>query len=97
MSEMATNCDEFTKFVLLIEEHKDILIKSQAKAEKQKKDEAVSAILPKWKEISGKELTQMSLLKKLNKIKSRAKSASISNKPLSDCWQRKILEITVSF
>lgn len=36
---MAVNSDDFLKFVHLIEDHKDVLIKSQTKAEKQKKAE----------------------------------------------------------
>jgi len=90
---MSIVTDENLNFVLLIEELKDILEKSQVPSEKKKKDEAVATFVEKWKEISGKELTQPALLKKITNLKVRAKSALIRGVPLSS-WQSKLLEIT---
>lgn len=95
-TKMTTDSTESMKFVLLIEEHKDVLLISQAAEFKKKKTEAVGKIIPKWTEISGKTLTQASLFKKINNFKSRAKSVSNSGKTLSD-WQIKLLEIVVNF
>lgn len=82
-------------FVLYIEEHSDVLTKSQVREQKQKKAEAADKIINKWRDLTGKTLTQVSLFKKMNNIKSRAKLALNSGKPLNE-WQNKILEITVS-
>lgn len=93
---MASASDETTNFVQLIENNKDILSKSQLKVHKIRKAEASDVIVNEWKKIFGKKLTQATLLKKLNNIKSTAKCAFDSGKPLVD-WQRKILDITVSY
>lgn len=93
---MASEINEVLKFVLYIEEHMDVLTKSQInEKKKQKKTEAADKIINKWRDLTGKTLTQASLFKKINNIKSRAKSALSSGKPLIG-WQKKILEITVS-
>lgn len=91
-----TDFDEVMKFVVLIEEHQDILLKSQKTAQKQKKAEAVDKIIPKWTEISGKTLTQVSLFKKISNLKSRAKDAMKLERPLN-AWQTKLLELAVSY
>lgn len=83
---------ETIKFVRFIEEHLDVLSKSQTKEQKQKKSEAADKIVEKWKNVTGKTLNHGSLLKKINNLKSRAKTALSSGKPLSE-WQTKILEI----
>lgn len=82
------------KFVLLIEEHKDALCKSQLPPIKKKKDEAILAVSKKWAEICGKSLTQSSLMKKISNVKTRSKSALQKKKPLTD-WQTKMLELIV--
>lgn len=92
---MASDSAESAKFVLLVFEHKDVLIKSQVADLKQKKVEAVETIIAKWREISGKTLTLTSLYKKINNLKSRAKTALSGGKTLSD-WQLKLLEIEVN-
>lgn len=91
---MTDASEDVLRFVLLIEEHVDVLLKSQTNLNKKKKEEVVALIIPKWKEILKTELTQGSLFKKVNNLKTRAKSALKSGKDLSE-WQAKILEIMV--
>lgn len=86
---------ESTKFVSLIEEHKDVLIKSRLVELTKQKEAAAAEIIKKWTEITGKTLTQVTLYKKINNFKCRAKSSSSSGKKLSD-WQSKLLEIEVN-
>lgn len=83
------------KFVVLLEEHTDVLLKSQTTLSKNKKNTAVALIIPKWEEISKSKLSQASLFKKINNLKTRAKSALRSGKSLSE-WQAKLLKIIVS-
>lgn len=90
---MAVYGDDNLKFVLLIEDYKDVLEKSQVPSIRKKKDLAVSLFIEKWREICGTELTQLSLLKKINNLKTRAKSAHVKGAPLT-AWQTKILELT---
>lgn len=91
---MASDTAESAKFALLVLEHKDVLIKSQAADLKQKKNEAVETIVAKWCEISGKTLTQQTLYKKINNLKSRSKTALSGGKTLNH-WQIKLLEMEV--
>lgn len=90
---MAGFIEENLKFVLLIEEFKDILEKSQVPSAKKKKEEAAALFIEKWKEISAKELTTPSLLKKITNLKVRAKSAYNKGAKLTP-WQLKLMEIT---
>lgn len=83
------------QFVLCIEEHSDVLTKSQVQEQKQKKTDAAFKFINKWKDLTGNTLTQASLFKKINNMKSRAKAAVNSGKPLNE-WQSKILFIAVS-
>lgn len=91
---MSDSC-EVWKFVLLIEKHVDILLKSQTISNKNKKKEAVALLIPKWEEISKIKLTQATLFKKINNLKARAKAAVKSGKTLDE-WQAKLLKIMVS-
>lgn len=93
---MASELNEVCKFVLFIEEHVDVLSKSQTKNQKQKKSEAADQIIEKWKTMTGKTLNHAALLKKIHNLKSRAKTALNGGKALNE-WQRKILEICVSY
>lgn len=90
---MAAILDENLNFVILIEENKDILEKSQAPSAKKKKEEACIEFVDKWAKLSGKQLTHSALLKKINNLKTRAKSDHNKGKVLA-LWQTKILEIT---
>lgn len=90
---MAVSGDENFKFVLLIEDYKDVLEKSQVPSVRKKKEQAVSLFIEKWREMCGTELTQLSLLKKVTNLKTRAKSALAKGGPLT-AWQAKILEIS---
>lgn len=90
---MTDASDDVLKFVLLVEEHADVLSKSQTTINKKKKDEAL--IISKWHDISKIQLTSTSLLKKINNLKTRAKSASKRGKTLNE-WQVKLLEMVVS-
>lgn len=92
---MESDSDESTKFVSLIEEHKDVLIKSRLVELTKRKEAAAVEIIKKWTDIAGKTLTQVALYKKINNFKSRAKSASSSGKKLSE-WQSKLLKIEVN-
>lgn len=92
---MADASEDVAKFVLLLEDHKDVLSKSQTSFNKKKKDEAVALIIPKWLDISKTQLTQASLFKKINNLKTRAKSALKCGKTLNE-WQAKLLKIIVS-
>lgn len=92
---MDSDSSESTKFVLLIEEHKDVLIKSRAVEQTRKKEAAAAEIIKKWNELAGKPLTQPLLYKKINNIKSRVKTALSGGKALSE-WQSKFLEIEVN-
>lgn len=91
---MADSSEVVLKFVLLLEDYKDVLLKSQTSLNK-KKDEAVSLIIPKWLDISKTELTPASLFKKISNLKTRAKSALQCGKKLNE-WQVKLLKIVVS-
>lgn len=93
---MAQSSDENLNFVILLEENKDVLEKSQVPSVKKKKEEAIVIFIEKWAKISGKELSQAALLKKINNLKTRAKTALNKEAPLAD-WQSKILEIKVKF
>lgn len=93
---MADASENVLQFVYLIEQHIDVLLKSQTILNKKKKEEAATTIIHKWQESSKTPLTLVSLFKKINNLKSRAKSALKSGKPLSE-WQAKILEIMVHF
>lgn len=79
-------------FVLLIEEHKAILQKSKKPAALREKENAVNAIIEKWKNKSGKKLARLDLLKKINNLKERSKAAAKRRVTLND-WQRKLLEL----
>lgn len=92
---MKDSSEDVLKFVHLLEEHIDVLLKSQTTLNKKKKDEAVALIIPKWLDISKTELSQASLFKKINNLKTRAKSALKCGKTLNE-WQDKLLKITVS-
>lgn len=90
---MAAFTEENLKFVCLIEDLKDILEKSQVPSAKKKKEEAAGLFIEKWKELSGKQLTLPSLLKKITNLKVRAKSAFNKGAKLTS-WQSKLLELT---
>lgn len=87
------NCDDNMKFVVLVEEFKIILGKSQNSVIKKAKLEAVNALINKWTLISGKKLTHAAVSKKISNLKVRSKTASSKGYPLSE-WQVKLLEIT---
>lgn len=91
---MESDSVESSKFVFLIEEHKDVLIKSKVVELTKRKEAAAAEIIRKWAEVAGKTLTQAALYKKINNFKSRAKLALSSGKKLSD-WQTKLLKIEV--
>lgn len=84
---------ENEKFVALIEEYNIILDKSQNPAVKEAKQVAIDALIVKWTDISGKTLTQKSILKKLSNLKNRTKAADGKKQPLCR-WQLKLLDIT---
>lgn len=86
--------DENLKFVLLLEENKDILAKSQVPSIKKKKEEAMSIFIEKWSAVSAKEITSAALLTKVNNLKTRAKSALKRGSQLT-AWQSKILNMKV--
>lgn len=90
---MEAGGDENGVFVNLIAELRDILEKSQVPSAKKKKENAAATFVEKWKELSGKQLTQAALLKKITNLKVRAKSALTRGVTLS-AWQLKLLEIT---
>lgn len=83
-------------FVTLLSENKEILHKSQVPSVKKQKEAAIIIFIEKWATISGKELSQAALLKKINNLKTRAKAAFNKGAPLTD-WQSKILEMKVKF
>lgn len=87
---MESDSAESTKFVLLIVEHKDVLIKSREVEMMKRKEAAAAEIIKKWTEIASKTLSQANLYKKINNLKSRAKLTLNSGKKLSD-WQLKLL------
>lgn len=89
---MSIDSNETLKFVKIIAANIDVLIKSQTKDQKNKKCEAADKIISEWKDLTGKALDHGSLLKKINNLKSRAKTSQSSGKALSD-WQSKILEL----
>lgn len=93
---MSNESDEVIKFVQYIEDDIHVLIKSQTKDQKEKKNQAADRIISKWKDLTGKTLDHGSLLKKINNLKSRAKTTQNSGKTLNE-WQRKILELGVSY
>lgn len=90
---MAVSVDENLNFVILLEEHKDAIEKSQVPSAKKKKEEALSIFIDKWSKMCGKELTQAAILKKVNNLKTRAKAAINKGAPLTT-WQTKVLELT---
>lgn len=90
---MAGILDEKLNFVILMEESKDVLEKSQAPSAKKKKEEACIEFVDKWAKLSGKQLSHSALLKKINNLKTRAKSDHNKGKALT-LWQTKILELT---
>lgn len=90
---MSLSKDENLNFVQLIEQNKDILETSKKPSAKKKKDEAVALFIEKWKEMYGTQLTQSTLLKKINNLKTRSKSA-VSNKAPLKTWHTKLLELT---
>ena len=92
---MEPDSGESIKFVFLIEEHKDVLIKSRAVEQTKRKEAAAAEIIKKWSVVAGKTLTQVGLYKKINNFKSRVKTALSSGKPLSE-WQSKLLDIEVN-
>lgn len=93
---MAEALEDVLKFVLLVEQHKDVLLKSQTSLNKEKKKAAAISIIVKWEEISKTRLTDASLLKKISNLKTRAKAALNSGKPINE-WQMNILRIGVHF
>lgn len=93
---MSEVCEDVLKFVLLVEQHKDVLLKSQTRSNKEKKKAAALSIVEKWEEMSKTKLTDASLLKKINNLKTRAKAVLKSGKPINE-WQTKILGIWVHF
>lgn len=93
---MSEASEDVLKFVLLVEQHKDVLLKSQTSSNKEKKKAAALSIIFKWEEISKTKLTDASLLKKISNLKTRAKAALNSGKPINE-WQIKILGIGVHF
>ncbi|XP_037047204.1 uncharacterized protein LOC119081988 [Bradysia coprophila] len=90
---MAEASEDVLKFVLLVEQHIDVLLKSQTVSNKEKKKAAAASIIQKWEQISKVKSTDASLLKKISNLKTRAKAAQKSGKPMND-WQIKILRIT---
>lgn len=92
---MVDDTKDVLKFVLLLEDHKDVLSKSQTSSNKKKKEEAADLIISKWVDISKSQLTQASLFKKINNLKTRAKSALKCGKKVNE-WQAKLLQIIVS-
>lgn len=87
---------ENEKFIALIEQYKIIMDKSQNSAIKEAKQVAISELIVKWAAISGKTLTQKSILKKLSNLKVRTKAVDGKKQPLCN-WQTKLLTImTVS-
>ncbi len=91
---MELSSDENLNFVKMLEENKDVLEKSQVPSAKKKKEEAIAIFIENWAKISGKVLSQSTLLKKVNNLKTRAKSALTKGSVLTD-WQYKILGIQV--
>lgn len=89
---MAASSEENYKFVHLIDELKDVLEKCQVPSAKKKKEEAATIFIERWKELTGKELTQPGLFKKITNLKVRAKSARNKGVELS-IWQTRLLEI----
>lgn len=85
--------EDSLQFVYLVEKYKIILSKSQVSAIKKQKREAIAEMIPKWANISGQTLTEVSLLKKLHNMKSRAHAAAEKNIIID--WQRKLLELIV--
>lgn len=92
---MSEATEEVLKFVILLEEHIDVISKSQTSLNKKKKDEAAALIITKWQSISKKKLTQSNLFKKINNLKTRAKSAYKCGKTLNE-WQAKLLKLIVN-
>ncbi|XP_037026514.1 uncharacterized protein LOC119067555 [Bradysia coprophila] len=91
MDKKASSDDDLIKFVNLVEEHKIILSKSQFLAIKSQKRLAIAEMISKWAEISGQNLTEQTLLKKLHNMKARANVAADKN-VLTD-WQVKLREL----
>lgn len=89
---MSEASEEILKFVLLIEQHTDVLLKSQTISNKKKKEEAADLIISKWQT----KLTKASLFKKISNLKTRAKSALKNGKRVNE-WHTKILGIVVRF
>lgn len=84
---------ENEKFVSLIEKYSIIADKSQTPAMKEAKQVALDALIVKWAEISGKTLSQKSVLKKLSNLKVRAKAVDGRKQPLCR-WQMKLVDMT---
>lgn len=89
---MAVSKDENLNFVLLLEQNKEVLEKSQEPSARKRKEEAAALFIEKWEETCEIKLTQAALLKKIHNLKSRAKTASNKGAPLK-AWQKKILEL----
>lgn len=83
---------ENEKFISLIEEHKIILERSQNPATKELKQVAISELIGKWAAITGKTLTQKSIMKKLSNLKVRTKAVDCKKQPLCN-WQKKLMTI----
>lgn len=90
----APSVDDAAKFVALIEQHIDVLLKPQSTENKKKKDEAVCLIIPKWEELSKVKLSQAALFKKISNLKAWTKSALKAGKQLNE-WQNKMLNLMV--
>lgn len=87
---------DILKFVALVVKHSDVLIKSQTSSSKEKKKAGALHIIQKWEDISKTRLTEETLLKKISNLKTRAKAALKSGKPMS-AWQVQLLGVNVHF
>lgn len=84
--------EENMSFILLIEEYKVVLSKTQGSAVKKMKKRALQGVIAKWSTSTGKTLSEKAIMKKLSNLKVRAKRASIKGQPL-DGWEKKLLEL----
>jgi hypothetical protein len=99
--EEASNKDDQIAFVAMLKDFPFLLEKSQVPAAKALKIQATTGFIDKWKSLNGEVLTKVTLMKKINNMKSRIKKKTDANQTgnapiVLKNWEKDFLKLVKS-